>query len=166
MFLHEIKSPHGSRKRRKIVGRGRGSGHGKTSGKGQKGQKSRSGRSILGQLEGGQMPLIRRLPKVGFRSKRPLLYQVVNLEHLSRFKEGSVVDAKTLKSKGLIKNIYRPFKILGGGELKHALTVQAYSFSKSAADKIAKAGGKIETIDQQFLKKEESKLQTSAKKKS
>jgi large subunit ribosomal protein L15 len=165
MFLHEIKSPHGSRKRRKIVGRGRGSGHGKTSTKGQKGQKSRSGRGIIGQLEGGQMPLIRRLPKIGFRSKRPILYQVVNLDHLSRFKSGSVVDAKTLKSKGLIKNIYRPFKILGSGELKHALTVQAYSFSKSAADKIAKAGGKIETIDQNFLKQEQLKEQTSAKKK-
>ena len=157
MFLHEIKSPQGSRKRRKIIGRGRGSGHGKTSGKGQKGQKSRSGRGILGQLEGGQMPLIRRLPKIGFRSKRPILYQVVNLDHLSRFKAGSVIDAKTLKDKGLIKNIYRPFKILGSGELKHAVTVQAYSFSKSAADKITKAGGKMQTIDQKFLKQEESK---------
>ena len=165
MFLHEIKSPHGSRKRRKIVGRGRGSGHGKTSGKGQKGQKSRSGRGILGQLEGGQMPLIRRLPKVGFRSKRPLLYQVVNLDHLSRFKAGAVVDARTLKSKGLIKNIYRPFKILGTGELKHALTVQAYSFSKGAAEKITKAGGKMETIDQKFLKQEALKLEKTADKK-
>ena len=165
MFLHEIKSPQGSRKRRKIIGRGRGSGHGKTSGKGQKGQKSRSGRGILGQLEGGQMPLIRRLPKIGFRSKRPILYQVVNLDHLSRFKAGSVIDAKTLKDKGLIKNIYRPFKILGSGELKHAVTVQAYSFSKSAADKITKAGGKMQTIDQKFLKQEESKATPASLKK-
>ena len=157
MFLHEIKSPDGSRKRRKIVGRGRGSGHGKTSCRGQKGQKSRSGRGILGQLEGGQMPLIRRLPKIGFRSKRPILYQVVNLDHLSRFKAGTLVDARTLKGKGLIKNIYRPFKILGVGELTAALTVQAYSFSKSAAEKITKAGGKTQTINQQFLKQEEQK---------
>lgn len=157
MFLHQISSPLGSRKRRKIVGRGRGSGHGKTSCRGQKGQKSRSGRGILGQLEGGQMPLIRRLPKVGFRSKNPILYQVVNLDHLSRFKTGTTVDAKTLKAKGLIKNIYRPFKILGVGELKHALTVQAYSFSKNAAEKITQAGGKMETIDQKFLKQEELK---------
>ena len=166
MFLHEIKSPHGSRKRRKIVGRGRGSGHGKTSCKGQKGQKARSGRGILGQLEGGQMPLIRRLPKIGFRSKRPILYQVVNLDHLSRFKAGSVIDAKTLKAKGLIKNIYRPFKILGSGELKHAVTIQAYSFSKSAAEKINKAGGKMETIDQKFLKQQEEKTAAASLKKS
>ena len=164
MQLHNLKASIGSRTRRKIVGRGRGSGHGKTSCRGQKGQGARSGRGILNSLEGGQMPLIRRLPKVGFRSKNPILYQVVDLDHLSRFKTGTTVDAKVLKEKGLIKSIYRPFKILGSGELKHALTVQAYSFYKSAEEKITKAGGKIEKIDQKSLKQEESKQQVSAKK--
>lgn len=147
MFLHELKSPLGSRKRRKIVGRGRGSGHGKTSCRGQKGQKSRSGPGILNQLEGGQMPLIRRIPKMGFKSRRPILYQIVTLESLARFKAGTVVDVAALKDKGLIKSIYKPFKVLGTGEVKSALTVQAYGFSKSAADKIAKAGGKAEIVD-------------------
>ena len=86
MFIHELKSPLGSRKRRKIVGRGRGSGHGKTSGRGTKGQKARSGRGVIMGSEGGQMSLIRRLPKVGFNSKNPTVYQVVNLKSLTRFK--------------------------------------------------------------------------------
>ncbi|MDP2653843.1 MAG: 50S ribosomal protein L15 [Candidatus Omnitrophota bacterium] len=155
MQLHQLLAPKGATKRRKIVGRGRGSGHGKTSCKGHKGQNARKGRGILGQLEGGQMPLIRRLPKVGFRSKRPLVYQEVNLEELTKFKAGSVVDARTLKAKGLIKNIFKPFKILGDGDLKNALTVHAYSFSKTAAEKIQKAGGKLETVTAEILKKQE-----------
>ena|SRR3989338_8809959 len=152
MYLHELKSPPGSRKRRKIVGRGPGSGHGKTSCRGQKGQNSRSGRGILLGLEGGQMPLIRRLPKVGFRSKRPVIYQLVTLESLSRIKEDTVINAEFLKSRGLIKSIFRPIKILGDGELKKPLMVQAHSFSKSAQEKIAKAGGKAEIIKSQVLK--------------
>ena len=152
MYLHELKSPPCSRKRRKIVGRGPGSGHGKTSCRGQKGQNSRSGRGILLGLEGGQMPLIRRLPKVGFRSKRPVIYQLVTLESLSRIKEDTVINAEFLKSRGLIKSIFRPIKILGDGELKKPLMVQAHSFSKSAQEKIAKAGGKAEIIKSQVLK--------------
>ena len=147
MQLHELKSPKGSRKRRKIVGRGRGSGHGKTSGRGENGQKSRStGRTIVGSSEGGQMPLIRRLPKVGFRSHRPILNQVVRLEKLNQFKEGTVVNAEFLKAQGLIKSLNKPFKILGDGEIKKSLVIQAKSISKAAEDKILKAGGKIEAV--------------------
>ncbi len=147
MYLHELKSPKGSRKRRKIVGRGQGSGHGKTSCRGQKGQMARSGRAIILGLEGGQMPLIRRLPKVGFRRKNPLVYQIVKLSSLNRLKEGTTIDAEFLKSQGLIKNIYKPYKILGDGEITKPLVIRASSFSKSAEDKILKAGGKAEKID-------------------
>jgi len=147
MQLHELKSPRGSRKRKKVVGRGKGSGHGKTSGRGQNGQKSRStGRTIVGSSEGGQMPLIRRLPKVGFRSHRPILNQVVRLEKLNQFKDGTVINVEFLKEQDLIKSLNKPFKILGDGELKKSLTVQAKSVSKTAEDKIIKAGGKIEAI--------------------
>ncbi len=146
MFLHDLKSPKGSRKRRKIVGRGQGSGHGKTSCKGMNGQNCRSGRAVILGSEGGQMSLIRRLPKVGFRSKNPIFYQVVKLDSLKKIKEGTVVDAAYLKSHGLIRSLNRPFKILGEGELKKALIVHANAFSKSAEEKIVQAGGKIETI--------------------
>lgn len=147
MQLQDLKSPKGSRKRRKIVGRGRGSGHGKTSGRGENGQKSRStGRTIVGSSEGGQMPLIRRLPKVGFRSHRPILNQVVNLERLNQFKSGTVINAELLKAQGLIKSLNKPFKILGDGEIKELLVVQAQSISKTAQEKIIKAGGKIEEV--------------------
>ena len=149
MQIHELKSPPGARKRRKIVGRGPGSGHGKTSCKGQKGQNSRSGRAALIGLEGGQMPLIRRLPKMGFRSKNHKFYQIVNLESLTRFKEGTLVNGDFLKSHGLIKNATWPIKILGDGELKKPLTVCAHSFSKNAQEKISKAGGKVELIKEQ-----------------
>lgn len=144
MFLHDLKSPIGSRKRRKIVGRGRGSGHGKTSGKGHKGQKSRAGRAVLLGLEGGQVPLIRRLPKFGFRSKAPVLNQIVNLESLNRFANGAVVTAESLKKEGLINSLNKPFKILGDGDLKKSVIIKEGSISKSAQDKIVKAGGKIE----------------------
>ena len=156
MFLHELKGPAGSRKRRKIVGRGKGSGHGKTSCKGQKGQLARSGRAIIGGLEGGQMPLIRRIPKLGFRPHRSLVYQVVQLESLKKFKEGTAVTAAFLKEKGMIKNVFKPYKVLGTGELTKPLTVQAYSFSKSAEEKIVKAGGKVERITQAALKQEQA----------
>jgi len=155
MQVHDLRSPKGSRKKKRIVGRGRGSGAGKTSGRGENGQKSRSGRGIIKSLEGGQIPIIRRLPKVGFRSKRPIIYQLVKLDSLSKFKEGTVVDGETLKQKNLIKNCYKPYKVLGDGEIKKALTVQAYSFSKTAKEKIEKAGGKTETVDKNtFVEKE------------
>ena len=146
MFLHELKSPKGSRKRRKIVGRGRGSGHGKRSGRGQTGQDSRAGRGILFSLEGGQMPLIRRLPKVGFNSKWPKIYQIVNLDELNRFKDGDVVNAESLKARGLIRSVRRPVKILSNGVISKRLTIQVQGFSKAAQEKITKAGGKVEAV--------------------
>ena len=157
MQLHELKTPPGSRKRRKIVGRGKGSGHGKTSCRGHgRHQRARSGRSILLGLEGGQMPLIRRLPKVGFRSKRPILYKLVKLSSLSIFKAGTMVSAKMLKEQGLIRDIYKPFKVLGEGDIKQSITIEAYSFSQSASEKIVKAGGKTVIVDQEILKKAET----------
>ena len=147
MQVHELKSPAGSRTRKRIVGRGNGSGSGKTSGRGMNGQNSRPGRSVLGGSEGGQMPLIRRLPKVGFRSHRPIVYQLVKIADLARFSKDAVVDGKALKDAGLIHNVFKPFKILGTGDIKTALTVKATAFSKSAMEKITKAGGKTEIFD-------------------
>lgn|SRR3989338_4146768 len=154
MQLHQLQPARGAKHRRKIVGRGKGSGHGKTSGKGHKGQNARSGRGIIMGLEGGQMPLIRRIPKLGFRSKRPLVYQLVALQDLSRVKEGTVIDAAFLLSHDLIKNPFKPYKILGDGDIKKPFTIKAYSFSKSAEEKIVKAGGKIEIINPQILKEQ------------
>ena len=155
MQLQDLKSPKGSRKRKKIVGRGKGSGIGKTSGRGQNGQKSRStGRFLVGSSEGGQMPLIRRLPKVGFRSHRPILNQVVSLDRLNQFKEGTVIDAAFLKTQGLIKSKNKPYKILGNGEIKKSLVFHTESISGSAREKILKAEGKIEAIVVQKEKEE------------
>ncbi len=156
MQLQDLKSPKGSRKRKKIVGRGRGSGFGKTSGRGENGQKSRStGRATVGSSEGGQMPLIRRLPKVGFRSHRPILNQIVPLERLGKYKEGTVINAEFLKAEGLISSLNKPFKILGDGEIKKPLVFQVKSISKTAKDKVLKAGGKIEEVVQQIKKEED-----------
>lgn len=151
MQLQDLKSPKGSRKRKKIVGRGRGSGFGKTSGRGENGQKARStGRVLVGSSEGGQMPLIRRLPKVGFRSKHPVLNQVVSLARLNKFENGTVINAEFLKQQGLIKSLHKPFKILGDGEIKKSLVIQADSISETARDKVIKAGGKIEAVVEQI----------------
>ena len=146
MQLHELKSPIGSRKRRKIVGRGPGSGHGKTSGRGNKGQSSRAGRDMVLGIEGGQMPLLRRLPKVGFNSRWPTHYQIVSIEELNRFSDGAEINAETLKDKGLIKSLNRPVKILSDGKLTKKLTVKVNKFSKAAEDKIKKAGGSVATV--------------------
>jgi large subunit ribosomal protein L15 len=147
MQLQDLKSPKGSRKRKKIVGRGDGSGHGKTSGRGQKGQNSRStGRTLVGSSEGGQNPLIRRLPKVGFHSKRPILNQVVRLGKLNRFENGTVINAELLKVHGLIKSLNKPFKILGDGDITKSLIIQVKSISQKAQNKLIKAGGKIEAV--------------------
>jgi len=156
MQLHDLKSPQGSRKRRKIVGRGPGSGHGKTSCKGHKGQNCRSGRGILRTLDSGAVPLIRRLPKVGFRREDPMIYKLIDLSALTHFKAGANLDAETLRDKGLIKSMYKPYKILGEGEIKNALNIEAYSFSKSAEEKIKKAGGTIKLIDQTIVKQRQS----------
>lgn len=149
MQLNELRAPIGSRKRRKIVGRGPGSGHGKTSGRGQKGQRARSGRGPIVSSEGGQMPLIKRLAKVGFRSKNPTIYQIVKLRDLTRFQPGTVVNAESLKSHRIIKSLYRPFKVLADGEIKEPLVVHAHSFSKSAEEKIINAGGTVQRIKKQ-----------------
>ncbi|MCA9399417.1 MAG: 50S ribosomal protein L15 [Candidatus Omnitrophica bacterium] len=146
MQLHQLKAPKGVRKGKRIVGRGRGSGRGKTSGRGENGQRSRSGRWSAKASEGGQMRLIRRLPKVGFRSHNPILNQVVNLEALNKFEKGDVVSVQTLKEKGLISSSRKPVKILAKGDIKKALTVQIASISKAAQEKITKAGGKIEEV--------------------
>ena len=144
MYLHELKSPVGSRKRKKLLGRGAGSGHGRTSGRGQKGQNSRSsGRKLVGTSEGGQMPLAKRLPKVGFRSKRPILNQVVDLRQLNQLENGAVINAALLKSQGLIESIHKPFKILGDGELKKSVVLEEGSVSQAARENILKAGGKV-----------------------
>jgi large subunit ribosomal protein L15 len=144
MHLHELKSPVGSRKRKKLLGRGAGSGHGRTSGRGQKGQNSRSsGRKLVGTSEGGQMPLAKRLPKVGFRSKRPILNQVVDLKQLNQLENGAVINVAFLKSQGLIESIHKPFKILGDGELKKSVVIEEGSVSQTAREKILMAGGKV-----------------------
>lgn len=147
MQLHQINSPAGARKRKKIVGRGRGTGHGKRSGRGQTGQGSRSGRATIIGYEGGQMNLLRRLPKVGFNSKWPDEYQIVNVEALNRFENGAVVNPQTLRAADLIRSIRKPVKVLSDGAITKKLTVQAHRFSKSAAEKITKAGGKTEIIE-------------------
>ncbi len=141
MQVHQLQSPEGSHKRKKIVGRGRGTGRGKRSGRGQTGQNSRSGGGVMLAYEGGQMPLLRRLPKVGFRSKWPTRYQIVNCEGLNRFEDGTTVTPELLKSFRLIRSLLQPIKILSEGDLKRKLTVQAHHFSKPAAEKITKAGG-------------------------
>jgi len=147
MQLHDLRAPKGSRKKKRIVGRGRGSGRGKTSGRGENGQGSRTGTGkVVRSSEGGQMPLIRRLPKVGFRSARPILNQIVTLSDLNEFKKDEVVNKESLKAKGLISSINKSFKILGNGEVKTAVTVEAMYVSKSAKEKIEKAGGKVEIL--------------------
>ena len=146
MKLGEIHVPAGATKKRKIVGRGPGSGHGKTSTRGQKGQKSRSGAHIHPEFEGGQMPLIRRIPKRGFTNRFKKKFQIVNLTDLNSFKENFVVTQEELIKAGIIKTDKIQVKILGGGEISKSLTVKANAFSAGAAEKIQKAGGKAEIV--------------------
>jgi len=146
MDLSNLKPAIGSTKNRKRLGRGAGSGTGKTSGKGHKGQKARSGGSIKAGFEGGQMPLQRRLPKRGFTPLDKKVYALVNLRDLELFEAGSVVDLEALGKAGLVKALLDGVKILGDGELTKALTVKAHKFSKSAVAKIEAAGGKAEVI--------------------
>ncbi len=142
--LHNMRTRPGSKHRVKRLGCGESSGHGKTSGKGHKGQKARSGGSIRLGFEGGQMPLIRRLPKRGFNNAAfHKNYAIVNLSDLSVFKEGTLVNEQLLRESKLIRGGGAGLKILGGGELKHGLTIEADKISASAREKIEKAGGKI-----------------------
>jgi large subunit ribosomal protein L15 len=147
MKLHEIKPAPGSTKRRKVVGRGRGSGHGTTAGRGGKGQTARTGSSIPAWFEGGQMPLIRRLPKRGFTNIFKKDYAILNIEILDRFESGQDITPTLLVSQGLIRSRNDRVKVLGTGTLTKALTVHAHKFSQSAAAKIEAAGGKVQVIE-------------------
>jgi large subunit ribosomal protein L15 len=142
--LHNLRPRPGARHRVKRLGCGESSGHGKTSGKGHKGQKARSGGSIRLGFEGGQMPLIRRLPKRGFNNAAfRNHYAIVNLDDLNQFKAGTVVDEQLLRGANLVRGHFAGIKILGDGELKHSLKVEAHKVSASAREKIEKAGGTI-----------------------
>lgn len=140
--LESIKRPKGQKRGSKRVGRGPGSGLGKTAGRGHKGHKARSGGSTKPGFEGGQMPLQRRLPKRGFRPYRRVEYQVVNVRDLERV-AGDRATPETLKAAGLIASLHRPVKILGHGELSRTLKVTAHAFSRAAREKIEKAGGEV-----------------------
>jgi large subunit ribosomal protein L15 len=185
MRLHNLRPRPGARHRVKRLGCGESSGHGKTSGKGHKGQKARSGGSIRLGFEGGQMPLIRRLPKRGFNNAAfHANYAIVNLSDLNEFKAGTTVNEQLLRESKLVRGDFAGIKILGDGELKHALTIEADKVSESAKAKIEKAGGTITMRDRstekpvaaaedvdpavgeaQPKKRSTSKAKTSAKKK-
>lgn len=145
--LHNLKPAEGATRKRKRVGRGPGSGSGKTAGRGHKGQKSRSGYSRRYGFEGGQMPLVRRIPKRGFTNIFRVGFQVVNLRDLDRmFSDGDSVTPELLVEKGLIRGGSKPVKVLASGELTKKLTVQAHAFSKNAQATIEAAGGSCETV--------------------
>jgi large subunit ribosomal protein L15 len=144
--LSNLKRPFGSHKKRKYLGRGSSSGHGKTSTRGSKGQTSRAGRHFYLGFEGGQSPLMRKMPKRGFVSNFKKVYQVVNLEDLNSIKETTITPL-LLKANGLIRDASALIKILGKGSLKNTVTVQAHAFSKRASVEIANAGGKAEIIN-------------------
>jgi large subunit ribosomal protein L15 len=146
MKLHELQPPPGSTKRRKVVGRGRGSGRGTTAGRGGKGQTARTGSSIPAWFEGGQMPLIRRLPKRGFTNIFKKDYAIINIAALERFEPTQEITPELLVAIGLIRSRHDGVKVLGMGDLSKALTVYAHKFSQSAVAKIEAAGGKVQVI--------------------
>ncbi|MBI5328661.1 MAG: 50S ribosomal protein L15 [Deltaproteobacteria bacterium] len=146
MMLNRLKAPKGAVKKKTRVGRGEGSGLGKTSGKGHKGQKARTGGSTKLGYEGGQTPLHRRLPKRGFTSKFKKIYNVVNVEKLSVFNKGDVIDRERLIREGIVKNVKGGVKILGDGAITISLTVKADKFTAAAIKKIEAAGGKAEVV--------------------
>lgn len=146
MNLHELSPAPGSKKVRTRVGRGLGSGLGKTAGRGHKGQNSRSGGGVRTGFEGGQMPIYRRLPKRGFKNIFANKYAEVNVAELNRFEDGATVDPVALIEVGILKNIQDGIRILGNGEITKKLTVKANGFTKSAESKITAAGGKVEVI--------------------
>jgi large subunit ribosomal protein L15 len=148
MSLNNLRPPRGARRNRKRVGRGPGSGHGKTASRGSKGAKSRSGFRFKRGFEGGQMPLHRRVPKRGFHNPFRVEYAVVNLDTLAEvFEAGSSVTPELLRERGLVRQAHAPVKVLGRGEISKQLTVHAHKFSGSAAEKIAAAGGAAELIE-------------------
>lgn len=146
MKIHELTPAPDSNKEVKRVGRGHGSGNGKTAGKGHKGQNARSGGGVRIGFEGGQMPLARRIPKRGFNNLFGTTYTVINVSDLEVFKEGTVVDEELLVASGIVKKLNDGVKVLGNGELSKNLTVKAAAFSASAKEKIEKAGGKAEVM--------------------
>jgi len=146
MKLNELKPAEGSRKKEVRVGRGTGSGRGKTSCRGHKGQNARSGGGVRPGFEGGQMPIYRRLPKRGFKNIWAKQFAEVNVETLNRFDDGAEVDAVALVESGILKNVYDGIRILGNGEITKKLTVRAQGFTKTAVQKIEAAGGKTEVI--------------------
>ena len=146
MKLHELSPAPGSVRDVKRIGRGHGSGNGKTAGKGHKGQKARAGRGIRPGFEGGQMPLQRRIPKRGFNNIFATPYTTINVAALNRFEDGAVVNVETLKDAGIIKLAPYGVKILGNGKLEKKLTVQVAAYSESAKAKIEAAGGQAEVI--------------------
>ena len=147
MKLHELERNREAKHDRRRVGRGMGSGLGKTSGRGEKGQKARSGVSIKATFEGGQLPLYRRLPKRGFsNSDFKIRYATINVSDLNIFEDGTVVTPELLRETGILKNQLGGVKILGNGEIEKKLTVKANKFSKSAIEKLEKSGSKIEVI--------------------
>lgn len=146
MKLHELKYTEGARRDSKRIGRGQGSGTGKTAGKGHKGQNARSGGGVSLGFEGGQTPLFRRIPKRGFTNFNRVEYGIVNVETLNRFEDGTVITIELLLETGLVRKELNGIKVLGNGTLEKKLTVQANKFSKSAVEVIEQAGGKVEVI--------------------
>jgi len=146
MKLHELQPAPGSRKERNRVGRGIGSGNGKTSGRGQKGQKARSGGGVRIGFEGGQTPLFRRLPKRGFTNINRKEYAIVNLDALNRFENGTEVTPELLLETGVVSKLKAGVKILGNGQIEKKLTVKAHKFSSAAKEAIEAAGGKTEVV--------------------
>jgi large subunit ribosomal protein L15 len=145
-MLNALQPTPGSRKPRKRLGRGPGSGTGKTAGKGDKGQNARSGGGVRPGFEGGQLPLFQRLPKRGFKNVNRKEYAIINLDDLNAFSKGDVVSPETLLGRNVIKKVLSGVKILGNGQLEKALTVKAHKFSKSAEEAIIKAGGTVEVM--------------------
>ncbi len=146
MKINQLKPPKGAIKKRKRVGRGPGSGHGKTSCRGHKGANARSGGGVLPGFEGGQMPLKRRLPKRGFHNLFKKRFTIINIRDLARFEKGRLVDAETLITSGLAKGHHAGIKLLGEGNINYPLTLKVHSCSKTAKEKIEAAGGKVETV--------------------
>ncbi len=146
MKLQELSPAPGSVREVKRIGRGAGSGQGKTAGKGHKGQKARAGHGMRPGFEGGQMPLQRRVPKRGFHNNFATKYAIINLSVLDRFEDGATVDADALCAAGIVRKVYDGVKVLGNGEITKKLTVKASAFSESAKAKIEAAGGKAEVI--------------------
>ncbi|MBL7129900.1 MAG: 50S ribosomal protein L15 [Candidatus Omnitrophica bacterium] len=146
MYITDIQAPKGCNKKKKYVGRGSSSGHGKTSTRGYSGQGQRAGRDFRPGLEGGSMPLVRRIPKRGFRSHSNVSYQIVNIEQLNRFSKGSTVTTLSLKEEGLIKDENGLVKLLGEGKLNKILSIKVNKVSKSVKKKIEESGSTLELI--------------------